>query len=210
MHIPTTFKETRVELLHDLIHRYSFGTLVAHGHNGLEVNHLPFEIDVRHGSYGILRGHVARNNPLIANLTSGSKATAIFVGPHAYISPSWYPTMRAEGKGVPTWNYVAVHAIGTIEFLDDSTLLRRHLDRLTDKYESNFARPWRLSDAPPDYVNGLMRGIVAFEIPITRLLGKWKVSQNRHPEDRRAVADALESKCDSMAVAMAELVQTHW
>ncbi|HVJ54606.1 MAG TPA: FMN-binding negative transcriptional regulator [Aliidongia sp.] len=193
MYMPVQFKEDRVPLLHETIRRIAFGTLVTHGPDGLIASHVPMLIDAESGPYGTLSGHLARPNPQGRQAVEG-EALAIFLGPDAYISPSLYATKRASGKVVPTWNYAAIHAYGPLSFYTDPDRLLALVTRLTEVHEAGRAAPWAVSDAPADFVRAQLNGIVGFELPITRLEGKWKMSQNRSAEDRAGVAAGLEDR----------------
>ena len=207
MYIPRHFEETRVDVLHQLIRDEPFGTLVTLGSDGLEANHLPFELDAAGGPFGTLRGHVSRANAVCRGTNADVEALAIFQGPQRYVTPSWYPTKAETGKVVPTWNYVVVHAYGPLRFIDDPAWLLAHVERLTARHESNRERPWQVSDAPEDYVAALLRGIVGFELPVTRLAGKWKVSQNRGEADRAGVTTGLRADADPASAAMGDLIE---
>ncbi len=150
--------------------------------------------------YGTLLGHLAKPNPQARGAAGNLEALAIFQGPDAYITPSWYATKRSTGKVVPTWNYVAVHAYGPISFFDDPERLRQHVTRLTDRHEGARSTPWAVTDAPEDFIDGMLRGIVGFAMPIARIEGKWKMSQNRPAEDRAGVVAGLAGE-DRAAVA---------
>jgi transcriptional regulator len=171
----------------------------------LTADHLPLEFDATAGAHGTLRGHVARANPLW-RAAAGTPVLAIFRGPQAYVSPSWYPGKAATHKVVPTWNYAVVQAHGVLRAVDDAPWLLALVSRLTAHHETPQARPWAVTDAPADYVQQMLRAIVGIEIPLTRLLGKWKASQNRSEADRLGVAAGLENG-DSDASAMARLVR---
>jgi transcriptional regulator len=150
-----------------------------------------------------LRGHFARANPAWKNLSPGTDALAIFLGPHAYVSPNWYPSKAETGKAVPTWNYITVHARGRIALHDDAQWLRAHVGRLSETHEAGRPAPWKVEDAPKDYIDGLLRAIVGFELSISRLEGKWKLSQNRTAADIAGVRDALaRESCDDIARLM--------
>ncbi|MCU0922056.1 MAG: FMN-binding negative transcriptional regulator, partial [Burkholderiaceae bacterium] len=166
------------------------------GEDGHTADHLPLEFDATAGEQGTLFGHVARANPLW-RVAAGAPVLAVFGGPQAYVSPSWYPSKAATHKVVPTWNYTVVHAHGVLEAVEDAPWLRALVGRLTDQFEAPRPTPWAVDDAPTDYVQQMLRAIVGIRIPLTRLLGKWKVSQNRSEADRLGVADGLGA--DAMA-----------
>jgi len=200
MYAPPHFREDRIAVLHDAMRRIAFATLVTQGPDGIEANHLPLLLDAE---AGILRGHVARANPVWQQLQSGAPALAIFLGPDAYISPNWYPAKAQTGKAVPTWNYLTVHARGTITVMQDGDWLRAHVAALSDTHEAGRPEPWAVTDAPPAYIDSLLRAIVGIEIAITSLEGKWKLSQNR-AADVAGVSQALRQ--DGQA-AMADLMK---
>ena len=207
MYLPKHFEESRVDVLHDLIRTHPLGTLVTLATGRLEANHIPFEIDPEPAPLGTLYGHVARANPQWCDLSPGVDALVIFQGPEAYVSPSWYPSKQESGKVVPTWNYAVVHAYGPLRAIEDTTWLRAFVEKLTDRHETGRATPWKINDAPAGYVDKLVTAIVGIEIPIARLLGKWKVSQNRPASDREGVVAALHQQGGDVASAMAELVR---
>ncbi|MGA0025338.1 MAG: FMN-binding negative transcriptional regulator [Burkholderiales bacterium] len=206
MYQPAAFREERVAVMHDLIRAHPLATLVTHAGGALEVNHLPLLIDPEPAPFGTLRGHMARANPLWRQAHAGFEALAVFQGPQAYVTPSWYPSKRETGKVVPTWNYAVVHAYGPLVIHDDPVWLRNLVSRLTDQQEASLAQPWGISDAPADYIEQMLRAIVGIEIPVARIEGKWKVSQNRSAADRSTVAAALEARGDALSQAMAGLV----
>ena len=181
MYVPDHFREDRPNVLQDAIRRIGFATLVT---QDLEANHLPMLLQD-----GVLRGHVARANPVWK--AGAGEALAIFLGPHAYVSPSWYPSKAETGKAVPTWNYITVHARGAINWIQDGDWLRAHVTALSATHEAGRENPWAIGDAPASYVDGLLRAIVGFELTIKRLEGKWKLSQNRDAADRAGVRDGL-------------------
>lgn len=185
MYIPAAFRVEDLETLHAFMQRYSFATLVTVGDGEPFATHLPLLLDAVRGPYGTLRGHVARANPQWRQLSTGSPLV-IFQGPHSYVSPSWYEAELA----VPTWNYTAVHAYGTARLLEDADELMSLLRALTAIYEAPRPEPWQM-DLPEEWLRNLARGIVGFELEITRLEGKWKLSQNRPEADREQVAAAL-------------------
>ena len=206
MYVPPHFREERVEVLHDLIRAHSLATLVTLGADGLTASHIPMLIDPEPAPYGTLKGHFARANPHWQDISSEVEALAVFSGPQAYVTPSWYPTKQETGRVVPTWNYAVVHAYGRIETYTDPERLLALITSLTDHYERELAAPWAVSDAPDDFVQRQLRAIVGIEIPIARLEGKWKVSQNRNAADRAGVAKGLSASADAEDRSVAALV----
>ncbi len=207
MYIPRHFEESRIDVLHRLMRDEPFATLVTLGGDGLNANHLPLELDAEPGPFGTLRGHVSRANAVWRDTDPAVEALVVFQGPQRYVTPSWYPSKPETGKVTPTWNYVVVHACGTPRFIEDATWLRAHIERLTALHEAARPQPWHVSDAPEDYIAGLVRGIVGFEIPIARLTGKWKVSQNRGDADRAGVTTGLRADADPASAVMADLIE---
>jgi transcriptional regulator len=184
MYVPEHFRETRIDVLQALIDRHPLATLVAVTGEGLTANHIPMQAQLRDGGRGWLRGHVARANSLWRELKNGSAVLAIFTGADNYVSPTWYPSKREHGKAVPTWNYATVHLHGSIRFIDDVAWLREFVTTLTDVHEQGRANRWHVSDAPADYIEAMLRGIVGFEIDVSTVIGKFKGSQNRSMADR--------------------------
>jgi transcriptional regulator len=207
MYLPNHFEETRVEVLHQLIVAHPLGALVVVTAGGLDANHVPFEVDPEPAPFGTLRAHIARANPLWRDTPRDADALVIFQGPSTYISPAWYPTKRETGRVVPTWNYAVVHAHGPLRFIDDRVWLRLFVERLTNRHEAARREPWRVSDAPAEYIETQLGAIIGLEIPVRRLVGKWKTSQNRSAEDRAAVSDGLAHEGDQAGQAMARLVR---
>lgn len=193
MYLPAAFEERRPEVLHALIAAHPLGTLVTHGPEGLDANHLPFELDTAQGSHGTLRAHVARANP-VWQQAADTAVLVIFQAAGGYISPNWYPSKPEHHRHVPTWNYQVVHAHGVLRIHHDERFLRGLVGRLTREHEarSQQSRPWRMGDAPNDYIAGMLQAIVGVEIDITRLVGKFKLGQNREARDRLGAADGLE------------------
>ena len=206
MYLPKDFVEERVPVLHEAIRRTRIGTLVTLGEAGLEASHVPMLIDPEPAPYGTLTGHIARTNPQWRRPTGGVQALAIFLGPNAYISPAWYATKRETGRVVPTWNYVAIHAYGELRFFEDAERLLRLVTRLTETHESGRWQPWAVSDAPAPYIQTMLKGIVGFELPIVRLEGKWKMSQNRPAEDRAGAVEGLRREGGAGEAAVAEIM----
>ncbi len=202
MYDVAAFREDRVEVLHELIQAHPLATLVVNTAQGLEANHIPLLIDAEPAPFGTLLGHVARANPLWHAFDNKSDALAVFQGPQGYITPSWYPSKAEHGKVVPTWNYAVVHAHGPLIIHDNAEWLRKLVTRLTVSRESLREKPWQVTDAPPDYVDTMLQAIVGIEIPVRRVQGKWKMSQNRLPQDREGVMQSLESQGDAASLAM--------
>jgi len=207
MYLPKHFEETRVPVIHDVIRAHPLGALVMLTSRGLVANHIPLEIEPDPAPFGTLRGHIARANPLWRDVSRDVEALAIFQGPDTYVSPSWYRTKKETGKVVPTWNYVVVHAYGLVQFIDDPQWLRAFVEKLTNRHEAGRADSWQITDAPADYIEAQLTAIVGLEIPISRLVGKWKVSQNRPARDRDAVVEGLLQEGGHSAAAIADLVR---
>lgn len=206
MYIPKQFEEPRIEVMHDLMREHPLATLVTLSSGGLNANHIPFLLSTEPAPYGTLQGHVARANPVWTDFKKDVEVLAIFHGPQAYITPSWYATRRETGKVVPTWNYITVHAYGSLRVVDDPAWLRSQLAVLTSHNEAAFAEPWNITDAPQDLTDKLIGAIVGIEIVITRLLGKWKVSQNQPARNRASVIAGLEAAGTDQALDMAEAI----
>jgi len=207
MYVPSQFEETRLDVLHDLIREHSLATLVTLGSQGLDANHIPLELDPGPAPFGTLRGHVARGNPVWRDFSGDVEALAVFQGPQAYISPGWYQTKRETGKVVPTYNYIVVHAYGPMRVIEDRAWLRGLVERLTSRYESGRPEPWKVTDAPAEFIDQMLGAIVGIEIQLTRLVGKWKVSQNRPSADRDGVVKGLGEMTDRDTQAMSALVK---
>ena len=189
MYVPAHFAEDRVPVLHDAIRSCGLATLVSLTSDGLIASHVPLLLDPEPAPFGKLIGHLARPNPQAKGAIGD--ALAIFLGPEGYITPSYYATKRETGKVVPTWNYTAIHAYGQLRFFDDRTELLDIVTRLTDRHEGERADPWLVTDAPANFVQGMLNGIIGFELAITRLEGKHKMSQNRPAADRTGVVEGL-------------------
>lgn len=193
MYLPRHFEETRIEELHHVITAHPLGMLVLNGPGGLDANHLPFELDPDSGEHGTLLAHVARANPLWQEAKGGDAALVVFRGANAYVSPNWYPSKHETHRQVPTWNYQAVHAHGTIHIRDDEKFVRGVVARLTRVHEARTGahRPWRMTDSSQEFIDGMLAAIVGIEVRITRLIGKWKLGQNREDRDRIGAAEEL-------------------
>lgn len=193
MYTPKSYREERLEVLHALMATHPLGALVRLGENGLCADHLPFEIapPTPGAPFGTLRAHVARANPLWRS--DGVDTMVIFQGPHAYITPAWYAEKELSGEEVPTFDYAVVHAHGKLRVIDDRDWLLDFLERLTNRHEANQQQPWQVGDAPPAYIDKLLKAIVGIEIPLARLEGKWKMEQKNSAQDQARVARELSS-----------------
>lgn len=205
MYQPPHFREDRLDVQHALIAAHPLGLLITSGPGGLQANPIPFLIDAGASERGTLRAHLARANPQLGELAAASECLVVFQGPQHYISPSLYPTKRETGKVVPTWNYITVHAWGAPRVIDDAEWLRRQIDALTRHKEHTQAAPWDVSDAPDSFIAAQIKGIVGVEIPIARLEGKWKVSQNRPAADQSGVVAGLSGAGDEARAVAAEV-----
>jgi transcriptional regulator len=191
VYVPEHFREERIEALHDAIRVAGMATLVSMTADGLIASHAPLMLDPEPAPYGTLIGHLARANPHARTADRDMQTLVIFQGPDGYITPSYYAAKREHGKVVPTWNYAAIHAYGTLQAFDDPVRLLDVVTRLTQLHETPRTAPWAVSDAPEDFVQGMLRGIVGIALPITRLEGKVKMSQNRPAADQASVIDGL-------------------
>lgn len=194
MYLPPHFREDRRDVQHALVRARPLGTLVTAGPAGLVANHVPFLLYADEGPHGTLRAHLARANPQLAELAQANECLAIFHGDEDYISPGWYATKRETGKVVPTWNFMTVHAWGAPRVIDDAAWLRRQVEDLTNVHEARQPAPWQVDDAPADYLATMLKGIVGVEIPIARIEGKWKMSQNRSEADRAGIRAGLRAQ----------------
>jgi transcriptional regulator len=209
MYLPKHHEESDLAVLHALIKAHPLGAWVIQSEGELLVNHIPLLIDATRGKYGTLVGHVARANAAWKTLSTTSNSIVVFQGAESYISPSWYPGKHEHGKVVPTWNYAVVHAHGIPRATEDPNWLLTHLTQMTNERESKQALPWKVSDAPQDFIDQLMQAIVGIEIPIDKLVGKWKVHQHRSDAEKLGVVAGLQGRGDSQSEAMAALVQKH-
>lgn len=214
MYILPAFREDRIEALHELILRHPLGLLTTAGESGLAATPLPFLVHAGEGKNGTLRAHMARANPHWRELQGGAECLVVFMGPQGYVTPSWYRTKQETQKVVPTWNYVCVQVWGRPRIVEDAAWLRRQLDDLTHAREHARPAPWAVSDAPEDYIAAQMKAIVGIEIPIERIEGKWKLSQNRPEADQAGVMAGLNDPKDpdrnaAMAALMAGRGDSH-
>lgn len=210
MYLPDQFEQSDTKVIYELIRNCPLATLVTRDEaSGVEANHIPLHLELDKEGLGRLQGHIARANPLANGLNEDMDVLAIFHGPQAYISPSWYATKAETGKVVPTWNYVAVHVYGILRKIDDPTWVLGTLKTLTESHESTFPEPWKVSDAPQEFTKRLLNQIVGIEMEISRLTGKWKVSQNQPAVNLESVIRELRSTGSAGAMEMAALVEAY-
>ena len=206
MYLPKSFRVDDPAILHGTMADIGAATIVAQGPDGLTASHVPIELQPEKGAHGTVFCHFAKPNPDARVIAAGGDVLLIFQGPQAYISPNWYPTKHQTGKAVPTWNYVTIHAHGRGEVYDDPARLQRHLAALSDHFEAEQALPWKLSDAPADYIDGMCRAIVGLEITLTRIEGKWKMSQNKPATDIDGTVNGLRARGQANDMAVAEIM----
>lgn len=208
MYQPPHFIETRQDVLHGLIRSHPLGLLISNGQDGPIANAIPFLLDAEAGPNGKLRAHLAKANPqwrLLAD-NPASPVLVVFQGADAYVTPSWYETKRETGKVVPTWNYAIVQVRGMVRVIDDAQWIAQQISDLTLSQEGGREAPWAVTDAPPNFIQSQIKGIIGLEIEIAEISGKWKVSQNRPVADRVGVAEGLEKEAAG-APDMARLVR---
>ena len=206
MYIPRANQETRIPVIQKLMEEQPFASLISMGANGLFASHIPMVLERDGTEMGRLKGHLSRANRQWRDFTPDVEALAIFSGPQHYITPSWYPEKQDSGRVVPTWNYAVVHAYGHLKVIEDSDWLMAHLESLVRIHEAEFQVPWKIEDAPAEYIASQVKGIVGLEMVIERLEGKWKVSQNRSEQDRSGVAKGLAELDTTESLAMKALV----
>lgn len=209
MYLPRHFEQTRVEELHRLIREHPLGALVVNGPGGLDANHLPFELNPAAGTRGHLLAHVARANPVWREGKDGDDVLVIFRAANAYVSPNWYPSKHESHRQVPTWNYQAVHVHGKLGIRDDEKFVRGLVARLTRANEARTGseKPWKMTDSPKEYIDRMLAAIVGIEIEITRMVGKWKLGQNREERDRIGAAEELRRRGEqALSAAMLDAV----
>lgn len=205
MYLPKHFAVDDPALLAQMIAEYPLATVVGNLNGQLEVNHLPLMLNADRTK---LYGHIARVNPLSKIAASAQPAvTAIFNGPNAYVTPAWYPSKKETGKVVPTWNYAVVHAQGSVKLIDDAQWLRNHVAQMTNIHEPTYQSDWKLDDAPEEYVQMMLKAIIGIEIDVQSLVGKFKLSQNRPPEDYTAVVEQLAQSPQELLQAMRKLMK---
>jgi transcriptional regulator len=207
MYIPPYHAETDLNAVQSLIEAQPLGAWVISGAEGLIANHIPFILDRSRGEFGTLRAHVSRANPVWQQLAAETDSLVMFQGPQSYITPSWYPTRLSEGKVVPTWNYVVAHAHGRARAIEDPHWIAQLLGDLTEHSEAGQAMPWKVADAPPEFIERLARAVVGIEIPLRKLVGKSKLSQDEAMPDRLGTAEGLAARGDANSVALARLVR---
>lgn len=191
MYCPAAFRQDDLPSLHAQIQASGLAIVTSSGAQGLQASHLPLLLEPGEGEFGTLYGHFARANPHWRDLADGAEALVVFSGADAYVHPGWYPAKAEHGKVVPTWNYIAVHAWGQAEVFDEPERLLQLVSRLSERHEQGRPQPWAVSDAPREYIDSMLRAIVGFALPIRRLEGKWKLSQNRSVSDQAGVRTGL-------------------
>jgi transcriptional regulator len=206
LYLPAYFEEKRADVLHGMMRARPLATLVAVCDSGIVANHIPVETLSEPAPHGLIRGHIARANPLWRTYRADSEALAIFQGPQAYISPSFYPSKQETGEVVPTWDYAVVHAHGSLRFIQDTEWLRALVTRLTNAHEASRQAPWKIDDAPPPYIEKMLSMIVGFEFSIAGLTGKWKLSQNHPAANRHGVVAGLRAAAGAEAVEVADML----
>ena len=209
MYVPKFNDEKDITVLHSLVKSKPLGAWSAIANGEIVVNHIPFVLHENSGEFGTLVGHVARSNGIWQAFSTEVDSVVVFQGDQAYISPSWYPSKHKHGKAVPTWNYIVVHAHGIPRTIEDPQWIRQHVNELTDIHESGQQLPWKVSDAPEDYIDKLIGVIVGIEIPITKLTGKWKLGQNRPTADKMGSIAGLMSGDDPQSHGLANQLSHH-
>jgi transcriptional regulator len=207
MYTPPAFRDDEKESLYATIRAARLANFITATADGPLATPLPLFIDESEGEHGVIYGHLAKANPQWQRLPVGD-ALAIFMGPDAYVTPQWYATKQEMGKVVPTWNYVTVHASGPVEFFDDPRRLLEAVRRLTDLHEAGCGTPWAVADAPPEFIQAQLRGIIGLRMPVVKLEGKRKMSQNRNAADRTGVAAGLSASERSSDREVAALIQS--
>lgn len=204
MYVPSPFAVSDGSILESFISRYGFATLITSSSAGLIASHIPITLR-KMGDQSCLIGHVARANNQWRAFDGSAEALAIFHGPHAYVSPTWYATSPA----VPTWNYAAVHVYGKPAASADRDFSRTALVDLVAKYESTRSKPWRAEDLAPALFDKLASAIVAFEMPVARIEGQFKLGQNRSREDRLGMLAGLEGEGTPETELLARFIREH-
>jgi transcriptional regulator len=194
VYVPPHFNEPRVDALHELIEKNPLAVLVTHGKNGLDANHIPFDLNKDQGTLGRLHAHVARANPLWQEIAADDEVLVVFRGGDAYISPGWYPSKHEFHRQVPTWNYRVAHAYGRITIHDNDRYVRGLVAKLTRTHETAQTKPWKMTDSSKEFIAMMLTNIVGVEIEITRLIGKFKLSQNKEDRDILGASHALKAQ----------------
>lgn len=207
MYLPKQFEETSVPVLLSLIKAHPLATVITMSVSGLNANHIPMVFAENTRGQKVLRGHVARANPMLSDLAASPQTLLVFQGAEHYITPSWYATKKETEKVVPTWNYAVVHVKGQMQVVDDAAWLHQQLEDLTAQQESGRDMPWSVNDAPAEFLNQIKQAIVGFEVQIESMVGKWKVSQNQPPKNRVTVVEGLEGEGTDKALQMRDLVK---
>ena len=205
MYIPAKFKQENIEDLISIMRQYPFATLVANSYDGIEVTHLPVLLEKVNDEL-VLKAHVAKANKIWRQVESGSEVLVIFNGPNCYISPNHYPTKAENGKAVPTWNYVVVHAKGSISYSHDTEWIYSVIDKLTTEHESTLDNPWSITDAPEEFIDKMLPAVVGLEIIINSISGQWKLSQNQPEVNKQGVISGLNAHGDHASTTMAAMI----
>lgn len=206
MYQPSYHREDRLAPQQDLIRAYPLASLVTMGRGGLVANPVPFILDASASPKGVLKAHIARANPLWQDYDPSHEALVIFQGPQSYVSPSFYASKKETGKVVPTWNYVCVQAYGRLKVIEEKSWLVDQIRALTKLHEANQPTPWTIEDAPADFIASMLNAIIGIEIDISRIEGKWKLSQNRSAADRASLIEALRMSDAENAGTIASLI----
>lgn len=208
MYVPSQFEAPSTDAMHELIRQHPLAAVIANGAEGLVANHIPLLLLPKANTSGVLQGHIARANPMWKQIGEASSVLAIFQGGQHYITPQWYPSKQSHGKVVPTWNYAVVHVHGVIRWRQEPDWLLAMVTALTNQQEAATKAPWQVSDAPPDYISKMLDAIIGFEIEISEMIGKWKVSQNRNEADQQGVVEGLKELGTDASLAMSKEIQT--
>ena len=206
MYTEPFFREERVDVLHEVMQSIGLVSLISMGREGLDASHVPVVVNMEEGDKGTIHGHLFRGNDQWKKADVHIPVLVIFSGPETYVSPSWYESKKKTPNVVPTWNYVAIHAYGKINFYDDRDRLLSMIAKLTDRHEQGRSTPWSVTDAKEEYIEKLLKGVIGFEIPIERLDGKFKLSQNKNEADRLGVVQGLQADGVSSALDVAEMM----
>lgn len=209
MYIPKPFEERKLDRLHKFIEAYPLATWVSYAEGDLNVDHVPFVLDTSNTANGVLYGHIARANPIWRQYARSTRHVLVFRGPQTYVSPNWYPSKEEHGRAVPTWNYTIVTVYGRPRFIHDRNWLISHLSQLSDFNERAQSTPWSYSDAPAEFAEKLLKGVVGVEIPIEKIEGKFKANQTSTDQDKIGVIAGLREWGGDEKLAMAAIVEEH-